>query len=95
MENELRERVSRGAMLLDRERPDWAYEINLETLDLRDYEFCIVGQLWGRYSQGLYELRVDDEGELVYGFSHDAPPHHDEWAMLNEAWIDEIVQRTA
>jgi hypothetical protein len=41
-----RERVTLGAALLDRERPGWRDEINLDVLNLADTGDCVLGQLF-------------------------------------------------
>ncbi len=50
------ENVKRGAVLLDKERPGWRDEINLSTLDLADGCFCILGQVFGYYSDGVWAV---------------------------------------
>ena len=47
---EARERVARGAALLDENRPGWATVIDTGKLDLRHDCACILGQLEGSYN---------------------------------------------
>lgn len=56
MSNPYTENIKRGAALLDKERPGWRDEINLATLDLADDCYCVLGQIFGRYSSGLFAI---------------------------------------
>lgn len=49
-------RVRRGAELLDRVRPGWERELDLERLAVRDCHQCVLGQLFGEYKDGLRML---------------------------------------
>ena len=49
-------RIERGAALLDQTAPGWDRQINLNTLDLAHNRYCIVGQLYGNYADGLRVL---------------------------------------
>lgn len=46
------EPANRGAELLDRIRPGWHNEIDLDTLEVSDFERCVLGQLYGNYGEG-------------------------------------------
>lgn len=41
---EYQERVSKGAILMDKHMPAWADKINLADLDLSSEEYCVLGQ---------------------------------------------------
>jgi hypothetical protein len=49
---DLSERVAAGATLLDRERPGWWNEIDLDRLDLDDCRRCTLGQIYGASDEG-------------------------------------------
>jgi hypothetical protein len=49
-------RVARGAALLDRLRPDWADIVNTDRLTMTDGHYCIVGQLYDGYWEGLEQI---------------------------------------
>lgn len=54
---ELMERVKRGIALLEREYgPSWVDHIDLDRLDLRSGGSCVLGQLYGCYTDGLQVL---------------------------------------
>jgi hypothetical protein len=52
----LKTRVIRGIELLQKKHGDGWIEIDLKTLDLRDGDRCVLGQLYGDYEQGLEAL---------------------------------------
>lgn len=45
-------RVAQGAAFLDRVRPGWAHAIHVDTLAMRTCRRCLLGQLYGDYSEG-------------------------------------------
>jgi hypothetical protein len=69
--NPYTENVKRGAVLLDQERPGWRDEIDLATLDLSDGCSCILGQVFGYYSDGvwaLFEVDLSDDDCFAEAF---------------------------
>lgn len=50
-QTEARERVARGAALLDEKRPGWANAINTGELDMSVDCMCILGQLEGSFNK--------------------------------------------
>lgn len=46
-----RERVLRGAKLLDSHRPGWVTDIDVRRLNMRT-PWCVLGQLYGSYING-------------------------------------------
>lgn len=64
--------VRRGIALLDRVRPGWIDEVDLGKLNINCCLDCVLGQLFGDYRFGYYELRLDTIPERqFYGFSYD------------------------
>lgn len=63
------ERVAAGAVLLDKETPDWAERISLEELRLESCEHCILGQVYDHYNKGKRKLGLEFEDAQKYGFS--------------------------
>lgn len=66
-------RVEKGIELLDGINPGWRNGVNLNLLDMGSCEFCILGQVYGGYTEGIAALLLlwaaDD---FLYGF--DAAP---------------------
>jgi hypothetical protein len=60
----IRDRVARGAALLDEKRPGWDARVDLAVLDLASCRQCVVGQLFGEefgnwpYLAGLQALGI-------------------------------------
>ena len=62
-------RVGRGVALLDEHKPGWEAAIDLGTFDLEYMDACVLGQVYGSYSEGLRHLGVTHNLDLVYGFN--------------------------
>ncbi len=91
-------RVNRGATHLDEVNPGWAWDIRPNYLIMSSPCNCILGQLYGLFSDGLAELFGSD-GEKDYawrghGFSLDHGNEAETWDMLEECWMNEISERT-
>lgn len=84
------EAAQAGAELLDSNGPDnWEERICLETLDSSWYESCILGQLYGSYSDGIYNLGLRANMPTIYGFNKGSDSSFT-WEELDEAW-DEVI----
>lgn len=60
------DRVASGAYMLDvHYGPDWRNKIDLDTLDLKHCETCILGQVFGTYEDGLEKLGIWDKWGMV------------------------------
>lgn len=95
-------RVGRGAELLDRLRPGWAAEIDVERLDVGDARHCPLGQLYGNYREGRIALGIPgDDESCLYGFMSSVSwpiPILEllcriEDACLGDAWVLEVRSR--
>ena len=60
--------VERGAALLDSTYPGWEYVVDLPLLDIASGQFCILGQLYGRFCDGCTRLKLDDGDCEACGF---------------------------
>lgn len=56
------ERVAAGVALLDRVAPDWFERIDLYDLDMSESGYCVLGQVFGGYSESVAELSGLNEG---------------------------------
>ena len=50
------EQVSKGIEVLNRNRPNWRDKIDIEALDTNDWRDCVLGQVFGSYSDGMDAL---------------------------------------
>lgn len=64
---------------------NWRNQIELDNLDLGSCDVCVLGQLFGSYSDGQYELDLDTYGSKSYGFNTDYS-----YAELTQAWKDAL-----
>lgn len=96
---EIEARVERGARLLDEKNPGWAWDINLDKLDMSSCYRCVLGQLYDGYSYGLGQIGLLHEIDWEYGFdamTGTARRDVDEqMAEIDRLWRDEIETRRA
>ena len=100
-QNEINDRVARGATLLDEKRPNWLNDADLGRLSMIHGLLCILGQLYGSYSLGVAALWPDQvysphlsPGAASHGFQFplDSYGRHDgPWALLDAAWTARIT----
>lgn len=92
---EARERVAKGAALMDQVRPGWAQEINPATLQMRSLCNCIIGQCYGDYER-IHLVLPDGERGRTFGFdlsASDGSADPSSWMVLQDAWIEAIADR--
>ena len=94
----LRQRVERGAALLDAELgPEWPERIDVPTLDIADGDHCVLGQVYEKgfsrngYSAGLHALS-GTFGLNTYALGFNADP--DTFTRLLPLWREAIEART-
>ena len=61
-------RVAQGVALLDRVAPGWVDRINVDTLDVSHGGRCVLGQLYGLYTDGLGKLGLTTQQAADHGF---------------------------
>lgn len=103
-------RARKGAALLDEfHGADWDEMLDLDALDVSDCMFCVLGQLFGDYNDGLDRLLqvVDDRNKLdaEYGFSMtqeefntlsagmESLKSEEVYAPLTQAWREVLTER--
>ena len=80
--------VQAGIKKLDHELPHWDQKIDINSLCLESPCNCILGQLYGSYTQGIYKANIDFGSK--YGFS---ALIRWEFPILQKIWIREILKR--
>lgn len=89
-----KQRVARGAALLDARKGDWYHRVELGKIDMFSEGHCILGQVYGGFLKGVVELlphmkhRVSD-----FGFIAQSDQRLEEWAALRREWTAQIVAR--
>lgn len=76
--------VARGAAFLDAVEPGWRSMIDLETLDLSDTNFCVLGQLW----------RDDETGAGSSPYLRGSWALHDYVDKFDRSMIDDYCSST-
>lgn len=94
-----RERVMRGAALLDRAHDDdWRSKITA-TFDIEDYKRCILGQLYGDFTSGKVTLGLDSDALKTHGFLAvaidgdivvESAQYNADVTGLNDAWQEAL-----
>lgn len=90
----MQSRVLRGAALLDKKQPGWETwaALALNTLDMETSDRCILGVLFGDYTDGIDALGASDRGGPYYGF--DVHSFSGEsYKELTEFWKAQIRRR--
>jgi hypothetical protein len=99
-------RVRRGAALLDQVRPGWWRKIATDRLAMDSCDACILGQLYGGYLRGFWDLtRPLPADRLIsateHGFTLTLAEQRKRfapdalWEELAQCWRAEIVARAA
>lgn len=81
-----------GARHMDKEDPGWINLIDESRLNLGDSQACILGQRFGQYYYGRETLHLTQSESFNLGFDAEEGRHED-YSMLTEAWLEEIVRR--
>lgn len=85
----LSDNVDRGAAFLDRRRPDWRDKVDVSTLDMSHGSWCVLGQVFGSYSEGRVRLGINSHEAAGYGFIYHSSWGEDldwdEWLRLCDA----------
>lgn len=81
-----------GADLLDRRDPDWWRYIDAGTLDLKSTSDCVLGQIYGGYSQGTMAVFGEDYSDAPFEHGFDAVDMY-EMNILQDIWLDLILER--
>lgn len=88
-----REEIVRGAAYLDKVRPGWRDQINLDTLDLGMCTTCVLGQLaggkesdWATVLDSFSITFGEDEHDLGFNLWGEG----EAWGTLTEEWREYI-----
>jgi len=92
--------VARGVALLDEEVSGWRIKLDAATLDLRDCEECVLGQLFGWYASAVELLGLESERDPFFaghfGFCLPSPSMSSaetdrRYEVLSRAWREAIA----
>jgi cytochrome P450 len=91
------ERVARGVAWLDENRPAWDREIDLGRLVLSSPCRCVLGQLYGDYSDAPIDARLDGY-DVQRGFNSSGRTYGErdnDFDALEAEWRRVITERRA
>ena len=91
-----RHRSFTGAQFLDRRVPYWYRDINRQTLDVGDYEKCLMGQLFGTYNIGCEMLNITEKDAFAFGFWSgmcNKSKREKRYRKLAIEWRERIIER--
>jgi len=94
MTTDLASRVDAGARLLDQKLPSWYRGVALDELAMQSCDRCILGQIYGSYTEGCDSLGLDWGGQ--YGFDrlvYSAGGKDSDYPALADLWRAEIRKR--
>lgn len=84
-----KEAVERGVDLLDERVPEWRTKIDVFTLRMSEPDRCVLGQLFGGYSEGVAELRLSgNQDPCRMGF--DIYDGYTSYEYLQTAWKEAL-----
>ncbi len=84
--------VQAGMELLDENVPGWECRIDPEVLDLASCQFCVLGQIYGEYTQGTRELHLVKGNP--YGFDTPGGEGAEKYySLLTRAWLRVLRKR--
>ena len=91
------QRVQNGIKLLDTAMPGWIDKVDVSTLNMRNPEFCLLGQITGRVGSSYWRsAEVFPPGSLSVfdqGFSLNASESLLYWEELTAEWKKAIRER--
>ena len=87
------ENVAKGAEWLDENFPGWVDKIDLDILNQRYMDKCVLGQIAGAGYWDLTKALRERCGFDLDSTSLGTPGRAEEWAALTDAWRDLIVDR--
>lgn len=94
MSADIRNRVAKGAALLDKHNPNWFRDIDLEVLDQDWAGTCVLGQLYGYWGTGLARLfGTDDADDAIHVSNEHGFGRDENFPGLTEEWERVIEQR--
>jgi hypothetical protein len=87
--------VCASAKLLDITYPTWFLKVTPDNLRMTSWQYCVLGQLYGTYANGMKALSIHWSGVKEHGAAGFAciREETERAAELEVAWKKEIKQR--
>ena len=88
------EEVNAGIDLLNAKGPTgWLNRINKDQLDMVEGGYCILGWVYGHFTDGLDALGLELDDSVSYGFCLPLKTSWEEYEYLKEAWLDALTPK--
>lgn len=97
----LARRVQRGIKFLNEREgnEEWKERIDLKTLDLSDWTMCVVGQLYGDFTDNPTSTTAEEDGKYGFGvgrLGHPSPEDKNYYGrvydVLTEEWKKALAE---
>lgn len=86
-------RVSKGVAWLNRNRKGWLDKIDLNRLNLRDPNTCIIGEVDGDYFETFGNTGKKNRKAEQFGFTlPGAKNKKSSWIELTQVWVKKIIE---
>ena len=89
-------RIDKGVAWLDKVRPGWEKEIDVETLEMSEMDSCILGQLFGNVRNVEFFLNENDhrftDWDKLEEYGFVSKPHKG-YDVLQTGWVNMIQER--
>lgn len=95
--------VKKGVNWLDKNHPNWVFNIELDKLNMRDCVDCVIGQAVGYYASTVRDaagVGSPMEWSVEHGFTLPWPTNDFEgetlearWSQLETIWSEEVQRR--
>lgn len=99
----IEERVENGVAFLDQVAIGWEHRINLQTLRLWACSSCVLGQVFGDYTDAVRIFDIEEIEARALGFMAGAEDpvwtrqqrdtDEDVWDLLEDEWRRVIIER--
>lgn len=92
----VRNKVRKGADVLDDINPGWFNEVNVKELEMASCERCILGQIFESYGCGMSNITSEGLDPHVMGFDvcgDSMSLRCNSYGILADFWIEEIEDR--
>jgi hypothetical protein len=82
----IKSRIEKGIQLLDHRRPDWLDSIDIDRLDMKLSEHCMLGQVFGSFDKGMSALNLSDDDAVRCAFKLNRAELTTEIPVWNREW---------
>lgn len=83
------DRVAAGIKLLNEREPDWLKKIDVPNLQVHTLGFCVLGQVYGSFFQGLIALDLTPTIAFNFGFDRRRTEDGD-YELLQTEWEQQL-----